>query len=660
MPKPKVSIILPVYNAAAYIAGAISSVLCQTFTDFELIIINDGSTDNSLEIIRGFTDNRIKVIDNGENRGLQLTLNKGLETAEAEYIARIDADDEWIDAKKLQEQVNFLDQNGDCVLIGTAASVIDGVGREIYKVFLPETDREIREKMLRANQFFHSSVMMRRAALEKVGFYGVSDNLRHVEDYDLWLRLGRIGSLYNLPLVALRYRDISSSVSRQNVIEQLRKNISLVEKYGEAYPGYYSALLRNCLKLLIYGYGRLLLLRKYFFRWKEKEMGRLAARPRISDAQPRILVWESLSHIAGGQRVLLNLLPYWRDDFIVTVIAPSPGPLSQALEKAGVTVKFINPGNYNAGHKDFLDILKYLWSLPLNLIRAFRLIRKNDLIYINSTRVLPAGIIGGLIFRKPVVWHNHSLVGDGKSRALLNVLAKLSCLRKMIAVSSAVARQFPDLADKTEIIYNGVDLRLFKPEQEGDFASFKNIVVVGDLMPTKGQDILIRALSKLEDVDYRLKIIGALRQGLEFYESGLKTLVADLALENRIEFLGWRNDIPELLSRQDLLVLASSVPEACPLAILEALAAGLPVIAPDSGGTREIIKDAYNGYLFKTGAEEDLADKLNRFFSLNSDQISKLQSNCRREAEQKYDLGKNARRISRVIKDSLNEKFNSN
>jgi len=319
-----------------------------------------------------------------------------------------------------------------------------------------------------------------------------------------------------------------------------------------------------------------------------------------------------------------------------------------------VAVEFINPGNYNAGHKDFLDILKYFWSLPLNLIQAFRLIRKNDLIYINSTRVLPAGVIGGLIFRKPVVWHNHSLVGDGKSRVLLNTLAKMSCLRKMIAVSSAVAQQFPDLAHKTEIIYNGVDLRAFKPGQEGDLVSFKNIVVVGDLMPTKGQDILIRALSKLEDVDYRLKIIGASRQGLEFYESGLKNLVADLALESRIEFLGWRDDVPDLLPGFDLLVLASPVPEACPLAILEAMAVGLPVIAPDSGGTREIIKDAYNGYLFKIGDEEDLADKLSRFFSLDPTQISGLKSNCRREAEQKYDLKKNARRISQVVENSLN------
>ncbi|MEI7620362.1 MAG: glycosyltransferase [Candidatus Falkowbacteria bacterium] len=644
MKTPRVSIILPVYNAAAYVAGAVKSVLNQSFADFELVIINDGSTDNSLEIVKGFKDDRIKIVENEINLGLQLTLNKGLKLSRSEYIARIDADDEWIGVDKLKEQVDFLDNNKSCVLIGTGASVINESGEEIYQVSLPRTDKEIRQKMLKANQFFHSSIMMRVSALDKVGFYNEDADSKHIEDYDLWLRLGKIGEFYNLPIVALRYRDIGSSVSRQNVIGQLKKNIRLIKKYRYDYPGYIFALVHNNLKLVIYGYGKLLSFRKYIFRLKNKN------KKNYTDNRKKILIWESLSHIAGGQRVLLNILPYLKDDFIVTVIAPSPGTFSKALDEMGVSVKFINTGTYNAGKKNIFDILKYLLLFPLGLIKSFLLVKKNDLIYINSTRVLPGGLLGGLIFKKPVVWHNHSLISDGKTKALLNILTKFSSLKKMIAVSNSVSNQFPQLKNKTIVLYNGVDLDKFKPGKE---SKSNNIMVVGDLMPTKGQDVLIRALASFNNVDYKLKIVGSARAGMELYETSLKELVKELNLEKKIEFLGRRSDVDKLLPDMSLLVLPATGFEACPMVVLEAMACGVPVIVSDLGGTTEIVQDDYVGYLFRAGDEKDLEKKLNKFFNLDYKKIIAMKLNCRKEAELKYDLKDNAIKINSVIKNIL-------
>jgi len=367
----------------------------------------------------------------------------------------------------------------------------------------------------------------------------------------------------------------------------------------------------------------------------------------------KLLILESLAHIAGGQSVLLNILPYLKDDFLITVVIPSVGTFSQALIKMGINVKFVNPGNYSAGKKNLLDVLKYLLLFPINLVKSFWFIRKSDLVYVNSTRVLPNGILGGIIFRKPIIWHNHSLIGDGKTKAVLNFLTKLSSLKKVIAVSSAVAKQFFNLADKTEILYNGVDLNKFQPKKDKDDLKLKNIVVIGDLMPTKGQDFLIKALASLKDIDYKLKIIGSARVGMESYETELKDLIKTFALNDNIEFLGRRNDINVLLPEADLLILSATVPEACPMVVLEAMACGVPVIVSDLGGTKEIVKDDYVGYTFETSNEKDLADKISMFFNLNLEKISEMRKNCRTEAELKYNLENNASKIKQIINDVL-------
>lgn len=646
MTNPRVSIILPVYNAAAYVAGAINSVLRQTLTDFELIIINDGSTDGSAEIVKGFSDERIKIINNDSNLGLQLTLNKALKMAGGDYIARIDADDEWVDADKLKEQAAFLDNNRDCVLVGTGAIVVDRFEAELYRVVLPRTDHDIRQKMLAANQFFHSAVMIRRSALDKVGGYSEAIESKHVEDYDLWLRLGRVGSLYNLPLLALRYRDLGSSVSRQNVIRQFRQNIALIKNYRRDYPGYLLALGRNQLKLLFYGHGRLLSLRKYILRLKPQKLSQ--------NNRPRILVWESLSNISGGQRALLNIVPYLSSNFSLTAIVPAPGDLSQELAKMGVAIKFINPGRYSVGRKSWLDMIKYPVLFLGNVVRSFRLVRGNDLVYVNSTRVLPPALLSALLFNKPVVWHNHNLISHRLTRWFLQVIIRLPNLKKVIAVSGAVAEQFPALAGKTQVVYNGVDLNKFLPQLQPSKNGFKNIVVIGDLMPSKGQDVLIKALVGLDDFDYRLRIIGAPRPGMEAYESGLQGLVKNFSLSDKVEFLGRRHDISQILAEADLLVLPATGAEACPLVVLEALAAAVPVIVSDQGGTKEIIANQGAGYLFTAGSETDLRAKLKEFFGLSLDEIIAMKTKCRELAEHNYNLADSAGQISKIIKSVIN------
>ncbi len=251
MKTPLVSIIMPAYNGAKWIKKAILSVLAQSFADFEFIIINDDSTDNTGEIVATFTehDRRIKYIKNERNLGVQKTRNIALSIAMGEYIAEIDQDDEWIDKDKLKRQVKFLDNNEAYVLIGTGVIVVDEDGAEIARYFMPETDLEIREKILRANCFIHSSVLYRTKSVKEIGGYTVT---KMSEDHDLWLRLGKVGKFANLQEYAVQYCFSPKGYNSQDKFLRLRQNLLFAKEHKDFYPNYLLAIIFGWTKICFY------------------------------------------------------------------------------------------------------------------------------------------------------------------------------------------------------------------------------------------------------------------------------------------------------------------------------------------------------------------------------------------------------------------------
>lgn len=250
-----VSIIMPAYNAERYIELAIKSVLKQSFQDFEFIIINDGSRDKTREKILEFKDARIKLIENENNIGLQKSLNKGLSFSCGEYIARIDADDEWINEDKIKKQIEFLEKNRNYVLIGTGALCVNENGKFLFKYLKEELDKNIRKRITGYNCFIHSSVVFKKEAAVKVGMYPEDGESRHVEDYDLWLRLGMVGKMYNLPTYDVSYRMSEESISNKNKIKQLKDTIKIAKRYKKNYPDnkiFNTA--RNYARLIFHGY----------------------------------------------------------------------------------------------------------------------------------------------------------------------------------------------------------------------------------------------------------------------------------------------------------------------------------------------------------------------------------------------------------------------
>lgn len=209
---PVLSIILPVYNGQQYVAEAINSILSQSYKDFELIILDDGSSDGSAAIIEKFNDSRIRSYQHS-NKGLAATLNRGISLARGDYIARQDQDDVSFLAR-LEKQIAFLDANPSVGMVGASAEI--WVGHERTKRLLshPADDAVLRFGLLFDNYFVHSSVVMRRAVLDKVGGYCEDRSRQPPEDYELWSRIMRKYKVANLPDVLMAYREVPGSMSR--------------------------------------------------------------------------------------------------------------------------------------------------------------------------------------------------------------------------------------------------------------------------------------------------------------------------------------------------------------------------------------------------------------------------------------------------------------
>lgn len=230
---PKVTVLMPVYNAEKYLKEAIDSILNQTFKDFEFLIINDGSIDKSVDIIESYNDFRIKLIHNDQNRGIIHTLNKGLELAQGKYIARMDADDISL-PNRLDKQVDFMEQNKEIGIAGTYIRVFNGkFSYKGQKLFTKS--KKIKEGLMFRNLLMHPSIVMRKSMLEE---YSLKYNKRHkhLEDYGLWVEASNHMKLANIPKHLLKYRNNPNSITK------------LADKKKKERIYYHSIIFSNILK----------------------------------------------------------------------------------------------------------------------------------------------------------------------------------------------------------------------------------------------------------------------------------------------------------------------------------------------------------------------------------------------------------------------------
>jgi len=231
---PFLSVIMSVFNGEKYVRETVESVLNQSFRDFEFIIVNDGSTDGTLEILRSFRDKRIRII-NQENRGLTKSLNRGIGDSEGRYIGRIDCGDIALE-NKFEVQLNFLEKNKEIYGVGTWANLIDEEGNMVGMLKYPTKYEEIRKVILRYNPFVHPSLMFKKEVFDEIGLY--DESFEFAQDYDLMLRAVSRFKIVNLPQVLLNYKISEKAISSRKMKKQeyfaLKARIKALSRYG--YP----------------------------------------------------------------------------------------------------------------------------------------------------------------------------------------------------------------------------------------------------------------------------------------------------------------------------------------------------------------------------------------------------------------------------------------
>ena len=233
MTDPKLSVVMSCYNAQQTVQKAIESMLNQSFTEFEFIIIDDASSDNTLDILSQYQkqDKRITILANESNQGLSYSLNRGIQQARTPIIARMDADDISYSGR-LQLQYHFMHDHPEVDILGTAVRYVDKSQKPVKTVSLPSEDRDIKKRVFRKTLVFHPTVMIRKEVYEQHGYY--DPDLRWAEDADLWYRLYDKVIFHNLPDVLLDY-TIKSKINHKILTNNLKVKWKNLNRRGETF-----------------------------------------------------------------------------------------------------------------------------------------------------------------------------------------------------------------------------------------------------------------------------------------------------------------------------------------------------------------------------------------------------------------------------------------
>jgi glycosyltransferase involved in cell wall biosynthesis len=248
--EPVISIIMPAFNREDLIAESIESALKQTFTDFELIVIDDGSKDKTVEVAKKYLDDpRVILIQNEKNIGIANTRNKAVKLARGKYIAMLDSDDVWLNNEKLEKQLKFLETNQNYALYGSNIIHIDTSGKHLKTAQFPLTDSSIRKTILRRNAFAQSTILCRKEAMIQAGLY--STRFAICDDYDLWLRIGRNWKFANSGEAMTGYRIHGGNITHTKRLTAAREVLEIVRMHKDNYPTPSIGLIKAYLRILL-------------------------------------------------------------------------------------------------------------------------------------------------------------------------------------------------------------------------------------------------------------------------------------------------------------------------------------------------------------------------------------------------------------------------
>lgn len=236
---PLVSVVLPTHNRLKTLRDALDSVLHQSYSNLEVILVDDCSDQENklgIEVMAG-QDSRVRIIRNEKNIGFVRSLNKGIREAQGEYIARIDDDDAWMDRAKLVKQVEFLSKHSGYTVVGGGIVRVDGYDKEISRQLFPETDEAIRGMMLFTDPIVHVAAVFRKRDWQSVG--GYDEEFDYSQDWELWMKLGKVGKYYNFQEYFVRSIFSSEGRSSKNMRHHLWLAIVARKRYKDRFPNFW-------------------------------------------------------------------------------------------------------------------------------------------------------------------------------------------------------------------------------------------------------------------------------------------------------------------------------------------------------------------------------------------------------------------------------------
>lgn len=636
---PKITVGIPVYNAEKTIARAIQSVLNQTYTDFELIITDDGSTDGTLQVIQSFDDPRIRLLIDKENKGISFRLNQQISLAQGDYFARMDADDIMF-PNRLQRQFEVLEQNPEIDVLGSSVIVVDENCR-----ILGYRGKIEKNGMTTVDSFSHPTVMGKLAWFKS---HLYNENYSGWEDYELWLRTSKQSEFRCLNEPLLFYKDSQRYNIRQYA---KRRKVGRMVLYQERkkfsfFLTPYWLIFVNCLMLAIVYVAHVLHLDFLILKRRNKKIkGGLLLKYKLVLAEItgiRLKVLHVITSLltGGAEKLMVDLLPRLRDrgnNVELVLFNGTQTPFYHQLKDRGIKIRPLqNAGNvYN----------------PLNIFRMRKFIKEFDVIHTHNTASQLFSVVAkSLTSAHPfMVTTEHNTSNRRRNKPWLKPLDKWMYRRynRIICISDKAEENLKEyLGPKfTQIstIYNGIDLSRFHVQpsenalhpQPGQFST----VMVAAFREQKDQLTLIKAHQLLPD-NYHLYLVGT---GDEALIEKCKTMAVDLNITDRVHLLGMRTDVPELLASADAVVMSSHY-EGLSLSSLEGMACGKPFIASDVDGLHEIV-DGY-GILFPHEDAQSLANSIKKV-STDKEYAASIAAKCQQRAAQ-FDINLMAENYNRV------------
>ena len=636
---PEITVLMSVYNEEEYLREAIDSILDQTFLNYEFLIINDGSTDSSRDIILSYADPRITLIDNEENMGLSKSLNRGIKQVKSEFIARQDADD-ISHPMRLEYEYNFI-RKGNYDAVFCRYNYLDKNGKQLSWISPFSTNENLIDVLIALKDpIAHGSVMMKKDSITGAGSY--NERFLLSQDYELWLRLLSMGKQISCIDYIGYYQRLRPQLNKTKKRAQ-RKYTSMVisrymhgNKFSETELNKIQEMLAsskiqkedqtvsllsqisywfNIHKINIKHYLNLFF--ASFYKFNSKKRGRISVLMLTGAYHPEV------SGAANQCRQLVNRI---KEQISFTILTTSRNanlsPQSQ-VDGIDVTRVLLKKRNY---FEQFKAIIKFA-TFFLSQGKNFQVVHLHGY-SLKSTLV----VFLSKIFRKKIIIKMTSGGHDDpismKQRGIL-INYFFSKADSYVAISPHFEMSYNQSrlpSDCLALIPNGIDKDRFSPVTDGEKAALRNqiglpkniklILFVGHFSKDKCPDVLLKAWMKtiVETVpETGIVFIGSTNPNHFEVDADLVYEIKEIAqpyTNERIFFVENSQEIEKYYQAVDIFVLPSKR-EGLPNSLLEAMASGLPVIASKIDGITDwVINDGGNGLLFEKGSKDELGNSL--------------------------------------------------